>query len=104
MVTAYRSANFAAEAFTDPFTFDIRRDIARRLQRRRRHLRGGQYETCRSEPDRAPPSVQWRAGGAIVRLGWDVSGVVEAVGPGVTLFASGDGNWRCRSPRHAGRL
>ncbi|GAB4588325.1 NADP-dependent oxidoreductase [Nocardia sp. IFM 10818] len=26
----------------------------------------------------------------IVRLGWDVSGVVEAVGPGVTLFAPGD--------------
>ncbi|PZG00754.1 NADP-dependent oxidoreductase [Micromonospora deserti] len=29
-------------------------------------------------------------GGRIVRLGWDVSGVVEAVGPGVTLFAPGD--------------
>ncbi|MEV6925157.1 NADP-dependent oxidoreductase [Dactylosporangium sp. NPDC051485] len=26
----------------------------------------------------------------IVPLGWDVSGVVEAVGPGVTLFAPGD--------------
>ncbi|WP_426511118.1 NADP-dependent oxidoreductase [Dactylosporangium sp. McL0621] len=28
--------------------------------------------------------------GRIVPLGWDVSGVVEAVGPGVTLFAPGD--------------
>ncbi|MFC4125167.1 NADP-dependent oxidoreductase [Nocardia rhizosphaerae] len=28
--------------------------------------------------------------GTIVPLGWDVSGVVEAVGPGVTLFAPGD--------------
>ncbi|GAA1595663.1 NADP-dependent oxidoreductase [Actinomadura kijaniata] len=28
--------------------------------------------------------------GRPVRLGWDVSGVVEAVGPGVTLFAPGD--------------
>ncbi|RST19080.1 NADP-dependent oxidoreductase [Streptomyces sp. WAC05374] len=28
--------------------------------------------------------------GAVVRLGWDVSGVVEAVGPGVTTLAPGD--------------
>jgi NADPH:quinone reductase-like Zn-dependent oxidoreductase len=28
--------------------------------------------------------------GQIVPLGWDVSGVVEAIGPGVTLFAPGD--------------
>ncbi|MFJ8545310.1 NADP-dependent oxidoreductase [Streptomyces sp. NPDC093586] len=28
--------------------------------------------------------------GAVVRLGWDVSGVVEAVGPGVTTVAPGD--------------
>lgn len=27
---------------------------------------------------------------APIRLGWDVSGVVEAVGPGVTLFEAGD--------------
>ncbi|WP_067812806.1 NADP-dependent oxidoreductase [Actinomadura kijaniata] len=30
------------------------------------------------------------AGDAPVRLGWDVSGVVKAVGPGVTLFQPGD--------------
>ncbi|MEV8512634.1 NADP-dependent oxidoreductase [Dactylosporangium sp. NPDC051484] len=41
------------------------------------------------------PTDFWhRAGGGsqgrIVPLGWDVSGVVEAVGPGVTLFAPGD--------------
>lgn len=31
------------------------------------------------------------AGGEVpVRLGWDVSGVVEAVGPGVTMFEPGD--------------
>ncbi|MEU7283434.1 NADP-dependent oxidoreductase [Streptomyces sp. NPDC045431] len=28
--------------------------------------------------------------GTVVRLGWDVSGVVEAVGPGVTTLAPGD--------------
>ncbi|MFD9564073.1 NADP-dependent oxidoreductase [Streptomyces sp. NPDC059994] len=28
--------------------------------------------------------------GAVVRLGWDLSGVVEAVGAGVTVFAPGD--------------
>ncbi|WP_369240193.1 NADP-dependent oxidoreductase [Streptomyces sp. R21] len=30
------------------------------------------------------------AGDTPIRLGWDVSGVVEAVGPGVTLFQPGD--------------
>ncbi|MDJ0346216.1 alcohol dehydrogenase catalytic domain-containing protein [Streptomyces sp. H10-C2] len=30
------------------------------------------------------------AGDVPVRLGWDVSGVIEAVGPGVTLFGPGD--------------
>ncbi|WP_371526420.1 NADP-dependent oxidoreductase [Streptomyces sp. NBC_01283] len=30
------------------------------------------------------------AGDVPIRLGWDVSGVVEAVGPGVTLFGPGD--------------
>ena len=30
------------------------------------------------------------AGDVPIRLGWDVSGVVEAIGPGVTLFAPGD--------------
>ncbi|MFD9391227.1 NADP-dependent oxidoreductase [Streptomyces sp. NPDC060000] len=30
------------------------------------------------------------AGDAPIRLGWDVSGVVDAVGPGVTLFQPGD--------------
>ncbi len=30
------------------------------------------------------------AGDVPIRLGWDVSGVVEAVGPGVTLFRPGD--------------
>lgn len=29
-------------------------------------------------------------GDAPVRLGWDVSGIVEAVGPGVTIFQAGD--------------
>ncbi|WP_406237600.1 NADP-dependent oxidoreductase [Nocardia sp. NBC_01009] len=43
------------------------------------------------------PTDSWhRASGGLaggqtpVRLGWDVSGVVEAVGPGVTIFAPGD--------------
>ncbi|MFJ2738142.1 NADP-dependent oxidoreductase [Streptomyces sp. NPDC087440] len=30
------------------------------------------------------------AGDTPIRLGWDVSGVIEATGPGVTLFAPGD--------------
>ncbi|WP_439679625.1 NADP-dependent oxidoreductase [Embleya sp. MST-111070] len=30
------------------------------------------------------------AGDVPIRLGWDVSGVIEAVGPGVTLFEPGD--------------
>ncbi|TVL92498.1 NADP-dependent oxidoreductase [Streptomyces sp. SAJ15] len=43
------------------------------------------------------PTDSWHRGtgglagdAAPVRLGWDVSGVVEAVGPGVTLFQPGD--------------
>lgn len=41
------------------------------------------------------PTDSWHRGsgglfGAIIRLGWDVSGVVEEVGLGVTLFAPGD--------------
>ncbi|MFD3707330.1 NADP-dependent oxidoreductase [Nocardia sp. NPDC058658] len=41
------------------------------------------------------PTDSWHRGsgglfGNMVRLGWDVSGVVEAVGVGVTLFAPGD--------------
>ncbi|WP_410877284.1 NADP-dependent oxidoreductase [Nocardia sp. A7] len=41
--------------------------------------------------------------GAIIPLGWDVSGVVEAVGPGVTLFAPGDEVFGMpRLPRAAG--
>jgi NADPH:quinone reductase-like Zn-dependent oxidoreductase len=41
------------------------------------------------------PTDFWHRGtgglqGRIVPLGWDVSGVVEATGPGVTLFAPGD--------------
>ncbi|MFD3596565.1 NADP-dependent oxidoreductase [Nocardia sp. NPDC058640] len=41
------------------------------------------------------PTDSWHRGsgglfGKMVRLGWDVSGVVEAVGVGVTLFAPGD--------------
>ncbi|MFC6014329.1 NADP-dependent oxidoreductase [Nocardia lasii] len=41
------------------------------------------------------PTDSWHRGsgglfGEIVPLGWDVSGVVEAVGVGVTLFAPGD--------------
>ena len=34
--------------------------------------------------------ARFRAPGAPAILGWDVSGVVEAVGPGVTLFQPGD--------------
>ncbi|MGW6626140.1 NADP-dependent oxidoreductase [Nocardia sp. NPDC055002] len=41
--------------------------------------------------------------GAIAPLGWDVSGVVEAVGVGVTLFAPGDEVFGMpRQPRAAG--
>ncbi|MFI5908987.1 NADP-dependent oxidoreductase [Dactylosporangium sp. NPDC051541] len=41
--------------------------------------------------------------GRIVPLGWDVSGVVEAVGPGVTLFAPGDAVFGMpRQPEPAG--
>ncbi|KQY34563.1 MULTISPECIES: NADP-dependent oxidoreductase [Nocardia] len=41
------------------------------------------------------PTDSWHRGsgglfGAIIRLGWDVSGVVEEVGLGVTMFAPGD--------------
>ncbi|MCM2423697.1 NADP-dependent oxidoreductase [Streptomyces sp. RKAG293] len=36
--------------------------------------------------------------GTVIRLGWDVSGVVEAVGPGVTTLAPGDAVFGM--PRH----
>ncbi|HUR07811.1 MAG TPA: NADP-dependent oxidoreductase [Nonomuraea sp.] len=43
------------------------------------------------------------AGGVPVRLGWDVSGVIEAVGPGVTLFERGQEVFGMpRQPRPAG--
>jgi NADPH:quinone reductase-like Zn-dependent oxidoreductase len=55
------------------------------------------------------PTDRWHratgglAGGSAVRLGWDVSGVVEAVGAGVTLFAPGDEVFGMpRQPRPAG--
>lgn len=54
------------------------------------------------------PTDSWHRGtggllGAIAPLGWDVSGVVEAVGAGVTLFAPGDEVFGMpRQPRAAG--
>ncbi|MEV0404853.1 NADP-dependent oxidoreductase [Actinoallomurus sp. NPDC050550] len=60
-------------------------------------------EVERPEPDRVEVLVRvhaagvnpadWKTragGGSVPGLGWDVSGVVEAVGPGVTLYEPGD--------------
>ncbi|WP_433191398.1 NADP-dependent oxidoreductase [Actinoallomurus sp. CA-150999] len=60
-------------------------------------------EVERPEPDRVEVLVRvhaagvnpadWKTragGGSALGLGWDVSGVVEAVGPGVTLYEPGD--------------